>query len=236
VGDPFFNPPRDAIPGILADLRRSDLCFTDLAQRHGTSPDALALWLTSPAIAAQLESTDSVVCYRTRLIAAEHMPASISACLVILQSFNARHAQGEPTAPAGVDAESLELRRIREFECARKAASTLVRLTRLPRTPGPAWDPKRIPPAHAKPSSPPGSSKALEAAALSAALQFAATVDPTRDAANVLEDLARDDSHISPPPKRAPQPAPPSKPRPIPFPSKQLWRTNIPGAAQARAP
>lgn len=233
----LFNPPREAIPAILADLRRPDVSFTDLAKLHNTTPDALSLWLTTPAIAAQLESTDSVVCYRARLIAADKISIGIQACVAILDRFNAKHAGPPRTAPDETDA----LHQLRECETARKAATTLLRLTRLAPTPRPGWEPKAkaSPAAAPHPKSDVSQSRVHanpELTSLAAAIQHAATINPSRDPIEVLEELCKEEEAPPQPARREPQPARAPNARPLPFGSKQLWRKNIPGAALARAP
>jgi hypothetical protein len=239
-----FQPSEDRLPALLADLRRPDLSFSDLARLHDTTPDALAVWMVSPRIAALTEATDSIVCYRTRLIAAEHATIALGACINILKYFNAAHAS-RAAAPPRTDEQSApdsELLKYRAAEAARKSAAIVVRFTRLARTPGPSWVARQPTPIGATAPRParaevPGD-LAMAAAGLATDVQTARDASP--DAGRVDDNLSGKLRSVDKPRKPAPSEpsrsqSPPPQPRTFPFPAKQLWR-NTPGAATARAP
>jgi hypothetical protein len=240
-----FQPSEGRLPAILADLRRPDLSFSDLARLHDTTPDALAVWMVSPRIAALTEATDSIVCYRTRLIAAEHATIALGACINILKDFNAAHAS-RAAAPLRTDEQSApdsELLKYRAAEAARKAAAIVVRFTRLARTPGPssvARQPTPIGATAPRPARAEVSGDVLNApAALAADLETAGDASP--ESRSVDEKRPGEPRSGDNPPRKSVPPEPGRnqllrpQPRTFPFPAKQLWR-NTPGAATARAP
>lgn len=138
--NPNPQPPEDPSP-LLDDLRRGDLSFNALAARHNTTPDILALWLAHPAIREQLETTDSVCTWRSRLIAADTLPRAICSLDILLRRYirahtdpanrhELVHALPEPDPDSSAPP-------IPSHESARRAAATLLRIANLRPTPSP---------------------------------------------------------------------------------------------------
>ncbi len=122
-----FSPTLDELESLLADIRSTELSFTQLADRYHTSADALADFVSHPDIRERLDDTAGAACYRTRLIAAEKLPHAVNALSNILIDFNADHAQGAlPADP---------ILRHRDNETARKCAASIMRLLRITHAP-----------------------------------------------------------------------------------------------------
>jgi hypothetical protein len=210
-----FSPTAPEAAAIRADLLRDDLSFSALAALYNTTSEALALWLAKPEIVERIAATDSMVCYRNRIIATGHIPTALRACVRIIEDFVASRTRGDsnktPSAE-GRDSPSLsaELLHHRITETARKAAAIIARFTRQQRTPGPNWDPAfrqlaqttnepqatEPSPASALPAAPApsaapasSSSTSVEELALAAALKLAGEIDPSKDPYEVLEDI-----------------------------------------------
>src|SRR6185436_1113479 len=85
------------------------LSLAEVAAAHNTSTEALALWMTIPAIREQLESTDAISTWRTRLIAKSLLPKAVGACADILDDFHRRRPSRGMGLPAHVSAASAEV-------------------------------------------------------------------------------------------------------------------------------
>lgn len=145
-----FSPPDSQVPVILRGLASPSLSLAEVAAQHNTSTEALSLWMLTPAIREQLESTDSISTWRTRLIAKSQLSKAIGACTEILAEFHADRVVSRTAAslssshppsdiPLATSPDSLRASvvRVRACECARKSAAFIFQLSRLSETPGP---------------------------------------------------------------------------------------------------
>lgn len=105
-GSAQFQPAPEAVPAILQSLGRADISFNDIADALHTTPEALAIWMTSPDIRERLEATDRVVTWRTRMVASTSLAAAVAALESILQDFNhSRATRGTRATDRGLGGE-----------------------------------------------------------------------------------------------------------------------------------
>lgn len=144
---PTFAPPPHAVDALLHALARPDISFLDLAATHQTTPEALSLWITRPAIRERLAATADVVAWRTQFAASHVLDTALKVLGDICKSFASRdEATSTPDTPAHpddvsirpsstaktyppLDPERAALLRARRSETARRAATTILRLT-----------------------------------------------------------------------------------------------------------
>lgn len=123
---PIFRPTPQAAAAILTDLDDCSLSFDNLAKKHGTTTDALALWLSTDEIKDSIQLSLDAMALRIRRIAASRLPAALNAITSIVDSSPVlSHRTLDPTAP--------EYRAEREFrrrhnESIRRACALLLRL------------------------------------------------------------------------------------------------------------
>ncbi len=140
------TPTPDQEPRLLAALDSPTLSLREIAETFNTTTESLALWMALPEITARLSYTDSITTWRTRLLAQQSLIKVVATCSKILDEFNAnlRFPLNVPAAPASAtpsehpasatpNSASTDpiLLYIRRAESARRAASLLVRLSRL---------------------------------------------------------------------------------------------------------
>ena len=153
-----FSPPDSQVSAILRDLTSPSLSLAEVAAQNSTSTEALCLWMLTPAIREQLESTDSISTWRTRLIAKSQLCKAIGACTDILDEFHtdriaaksaipppASHPPSDIADPTSPDSLRASIVRVRACECARKTATFLFQLSRLTETPGPRFHREQSP-------------------------------------------------------------------------------------------
>jgi len=165
-----FNPAPHVADEILTDLATDPhASIAALAAKHHTTVAALTLWITRPDIDDRLAVFDSLFARRARLIATAMLPQAITTLTAVMNAFDtdAPHAapstqHADPNATTDPRATAL---RLRAAETARRAATTIIRLSNF--TPGPRRTPRREsapchrgrlcvlgaahPPAHAQP-------------------------------------------------------------------------------------
>jgi hypothetical protein len=142
---PLFSPAPEVADALLAAVADPTLSFHDLAAALGTTAQALSAWMIRPEIRERLETTDSVITWRTRLTASAQLTAVVKTLTNILANFNARSAPGAPAPRAGSEPDdwiatlgrhdddprsklrALELQ-LRDEDTARKSAQLLLRL------------------------------------------------------------------------------------------------------------
>jgi hypothetical protein len=131
----LFQPASAAvIDRLLDDLRDPSASLTDLAHRHGTTTEALCAWMSSPDIGDRLVRTDSIVAWRTRILASGGLTPVIAALTRILTEFTSRPpvaaARDQAAAAPHADPDPRSaLLSWRADECARKCCALLLRLT-----------------------------------------------------------------------------------------------------------
>ncbi len=82
----IFNPTPDRASRVLADLNDTSLSFDDLASKHGTSAEALSLWLCTSAIKERVQPTLDAMALRIRMIAASRLPAALRAITELIET------------------------------------------------------------------------------------------------------------------------------------------------------
>ena len=153
-----FRPDPTHLDQVFNDLADQALSLREVAHRHNTSTEALAAWMTRPDIRDQLESSDSVSTWRTRLLAKSLLPKVLNACVQILDHpWHGRPARGlapipDPSAPT-LDPIRAALFHIRSAETTRRAASLILQLSRVEQTRAPSRQPTN-PSVHPLPSTP----------------------------------------------------------------------------------
>ncbi len=137
VPSPIFSPSPDAVDALLHALARPDISFLDLAATHKTTPEALSLWMTRPAIRERLAAAADLIAWRTQFVATHSLSAALNTLTECCKAFcadkpSARNTQPEASPPAReVDPERAAILLARRTETARRAATTILRLTIL---------------------------------------------------------------------------------------------------------
>lgn len=134
-----FTPADDRqVADILDCLADPDMTLAGVAERHNTTFQALALWLTRPDVAPKIRAIEGAFATITRLRVADALPAVAQTLVEVV-----RDAQGEldhvPLNPRSL--RHLE-QRTRARETARKACALLVRLARFTGGPTPERRPR----------------------------------------------------------------------------------------------
>jgi hypothetical protein len=139
----IFEPSPEVVDRLIDDLGDPSASIADLARAHGTTAEALCLWMTQPRIAERLAQTNNITTWHTRLVASSKLHSAIGALTTILEDFTThKSAPASPPAPRAPSAPGpastraptpfqVALLAWRNAECARKSAMLLVRLGNL---------------------------------------------------------------------------------------------------------
>ncbi len=134
-----FTPPDANVPSILRALASPAYSLTQIAEACHTSLEALTLWMTTPAIREQLESSDAIAAWRTSYTARQSLSKSIASLDEILSEnlTQRREHIAQSLAAKSTPAESLrnQIIETRHTESIRRCASLMLRLSRLPAPP-----------------------------------------------------------------------------------------------------
>ncbi len=125
-----FDPGEQQAADILEQLVSPHCSLSSLAAAHGTSFQALTLWLTRPDIAARIDAVENVCARRVRVVAVNHLSHCVEVTSRILKyaDWEESHVVYPPNS-----AKHNEQRR-RTRETALRAARTLIQLANF--TPG----------------------------------------------------------------------------------------------------
>jgi hypothetical protein len=125
----IFAPSHEQVGHLLTDLADPDLSLRNLADAHGTTLDALTLFLAREDIAERIAAIEHLAARRARLIAATSLSAVAAALARIVEETDAEIAH-VPVNPKSLPA--LEQRR-RTRETARRAGALLLRVAQASR-------------------------------------------------------------------------------------------------------
>lgn len=175
---PIQSSPSD----LLEDYANPALSLLDIANKRDLSLPELAALISRPDIQERLAALESAAAQRVRCAASFHLSAAIQTLKLVVDQYNDRAARNDlPTDPD---------RRHRTTESARRACSTLVRLSRfvpMRHTPGDDRPPQ--PHRHSRPPIPePTTGPAAQPARDDAPLQFPAHA-PTPTTAQPIASL-----------------------------------------------
>lgn len=130
-----FNPTPDRASRVLADLGDTSLSFDDLARKHSTTSESLALWLSTSNIKDRIHLSLDAMALRTRAIAASRLPAALRAITELIESNPVLCARatgsggtGSPDSAGAPDSLSEREFRRRHNESIRRACTILLRL------------------------------------------------------------------------------------------------------------
>ncbi len=152
---PIFSPPPDAIDGLLHDLARPDISLLTLAATHNTTPESLALWMTSPGIRERLGTSADLLSWRTRFVAANCLHSALNVLSHVCENYTKHQSESRrsshqaPPIPSSSSSYSSSapspsdsapdpdpyraaILSLRRAESARRAATTILRLANLP--------------------------------------------------------------------------------------------------------
>jgi hypothetical protein len=139
-GDP--SPAAVIPPALLADLINPSLSLTDVASRNNLSPSDLSLYISRAAVSNHLASMHILAIERSRLVASFHLTQAISGLSYVLKRATADHDASEVAPQPAPASESPSPRpaaiavraaaiRARRLETLRRAATTILQITRL---------------------------------------------------------------------------------------------------------
>ena len=86
-----FSPAPSEIDDVLAVLADPSRSLAEIASAFRTTVQALKEWLSTPGIAAQLQSVEDFCMQRTRLLIALALPTVVRAVTRIVDDFNSEH-------------------------------------------------------------------------------------------------------------------------------------------------
>ncbi|MCK6478183.1 MAG: hypothetical protein L6Q35_15285, partial [Phycisphaerales bacterium] len=81
---PFFNPQNH--DQVIADLADPHHSLISVAAKHGTTLEALSLWMTRPHVADSLANLQSAAAVKARLTASVQLPRAVPGLLTLLAS------------------------------------------------------------------------------------------------------------------------------------------------------
>ncbi len=143
VPTPIFTPHPAAVDALIHDLARPDFSFLDLAASLYTTPEALSLWMTRPSIRDRLAAAADLITWRTQFVATHSLTAALNTLTQVCTDFCRENAdrrasrQPEPSTSASsdsarpIDPERAATLAARRAESARRAATTIIRLSTL---------------------------------------------------------------------------------------------------------
>ncbi len=112
-----FEPSGEKADALIQWLGSPDVTLRDVAEMHEVSVEALALWMARPEVAGRLRRIESAVTRRTRLIAANYLPAVANMLHAMIINHESReHSSEQPRESAR--------------ETAKSAAALLMRLAK----------------------------------------------------------------------------------------------------------
>lgn len=112
-----FEPSGEKADALIQWLGSPDVTLRDVAEMHEVSVEALALWMTRPEVVGRLRRIESAATRRTRLIAANYLPAVANMLHAMIINHESREHSSE---------------QLRESarETAKSAAALLMRLAK----------------------------------------------------------------------------------------------------------
>jgi hypothetical protein len=123
-----FSPSPQDVPAIIEALADPARSFFEVARRYQTTPDALALWLSTPAVAARVEAFETALAVRARLMVAARLPQVADALCGALAALSAEEkATPRPAAATEMDPKA----RAAEFAVAHRRREAIRRLGEL---------------------------------------------------------------------------------------------------------
>ena len=140
VPTPIFTPHPAAVDALIRDLARPDISFLDLAASLNTTPEALSLWMIRPAIRDRLAAAADLITWRTQFVATHSLSSALNTLTQVCDEFcresadrRAAHQSAPPnsTPSAPIDPERAAILAARRAESARRAATTIIRLSTL---------------------------------------------------------------------------------------------------------
>ncbi len=147
---PIFDPTPEVAAQVLHDIHDPGFTLFEIARTHGTTTVALDLWLLSPEISSQLDSSENACARRARLLSTDYLSAAVKSVHRILVAYNEdeSHNLYHPNSIQGHE----QCRRNRET--ARRAVALLLRLARFhPNLPRPDRPESSAPPSPSSSSS-----------------------------------------------------------------------------------
>lgn len=105
----LFEPDPALEPRILQQIAQPDCSLTALAELHGTTADALTLWMTRPDIAERCRTIISGGMTQTKMVVATRLNMCVKGLMAIVAAYH--HDETEVTEPI-----AFHDRRLRELQ------------------------------------------------------------------------------------------------------------------------
>lgn len=130
-------------PALLADLTNPALCLTEVAARNDLSLSQLSNYISRAAVSNHLAAMHVLAIEHARLLASFHVAQAVRVLNEVLKRGTADHDAVEPmpspapasAGPASLKSAALAVRasaiRARRLETLRRAATTILQITRL---------------------------------------------------------------------------------------------------------
>jgi hypothetical protein len=142
-----FNPAPDLEAKLFEALISQHHSLASIAALAAISTEALSLWLARPAVRDRLAALESTAAWRIRLVSTLHLEATVATLTTHLKNptliqvaSREMHELAAPSSPRSSSSHSSSeapedlraaLTGLRAAESLRRAASTLIRLTRF---------------------------------------------------------------------------------------------------------